>query len=123
MVLVGADAISSTFTAGDTLPVRLVWSATVQPTRDYTLFVHLVDATGVPLAQNDRPPLNDFYPTGAWEPGIWVEERYALHLPATIAPGEYRLISGLYDPLTNTRLLTADGTDSYRLATITITAP
>ncbi len=121
MSLVGVDTISPTLTAGDTLPIRLVWSAIAQPTLNYTLFVHLVDETGVPLAQSDRPPLNNFYPTSAWKPGTWVEERYTLQLPATLAPGEYRLTSGLYDPLTNTRLLTADGADSQGLATITIT--
>lgn len=121
IVLVGADTISPTVTGGATLSVRLVWSATAQPTRDYTLFVHLVDASGVPLAQNDRPPLNNFYPTSAWQPGIWVEETYVLQIPPTIAPGAYRLISGLYDPATNVRLLLANVTDAQELATVTIT--
>ncbi len=120
IVLLGTDAISPTLAAGETLPVRLVWSATARPTHDYTLFVHLVDETGAPLAQNDRPPLNNFYPTSAWATEPWVAETYTLPLPATLAPGTYRLITGLYDSQTQTRLLLADGADSYLLATITI---
>jgi len=60
IVLVGAEAISTTVAAGATLTVRLVWSAAAQPKRDYTIFVHLVDEIGVPLAQNDRQPLSGF---------------------------------------------------------------
>jgi len=44
-----------------------------------------------------------------------------LQIPPTIAPGAYRLISGLYDPATNVRLLLANVTDAQELATVTIT--
>ncbi|MCE7981007.1 MAG: hypothetical protein DYG89_07425 [Caldilinea sp. CFX5] len=120
VVLVGVDSISTTVTAGSTLPVRLVWSATTQPQRDYTLFVHLVDENGVPLAQNDRQPLGGFYPTSAWEPGIWVEELYQLTVPADLAPGRYRLVTGLYDAVKNERLFSVDGSDSFLVAAVTV---
>jgi 4-amino-4-deoxy-L-arabinose transferase-like glycosyltransferase len=120
IILVGADAISTTVAAGTTLPVRLVWSATTQPKRDYTIFVHLVDESGVPLAQNDRQPLGGFYPTSAWEPGAQVAETYQLDIPADLAPGRYRVVTGLYDPVKNERLLGADSSTSFLLTIITV---
>jgi len=120
IVLAGADPISSTVTAGTTLSVRLVWSATAHPQQDYTIFVHLVDESGIPLAQNDRQPLNGFYPTTAWTPGIWVEERYTLALPADLAPGVYHLITGLYNPVNGERLLGVDGADARLLTLVTV---
>jgi hypothetical protein len=120
IVLVGADPISTTVTAGATLPVRLVWSASAQPQRDYTIFVHLVDESGVPLAQHDRQPAGGFYPTSAWEPGVQVAEQYQLDVPADLAPGRYRLVTGLYDPVKNERLFSLAGADSFLVATITV---
>ncbi len=120
VMLVGADAISTTVTAGSTLSVRLIWSAVTQPQRDYTIFVHLVDESGVPLAQNDRQPLGGFYPTSAWAPGVWVEDQYQLALPADLAPGRYRLITGLYDPVKNERLFNVTRADSFLLAFTTV---
>lgn len=121
IVLVGADTILTTVTAGAILPVRLVWSATTQPQRTYTIFVHLVDETGVPLAQQDRQPLDGFYPTSAWTAGVWVEEVYSLSVPADLAPGRYRLIVGLYDPATNERLALPEESDHFLLAEVNVT--
>jgi hypothetical protein len=120
IVLVGADPISTTVAAEATLTVRLVWSASTRPQHDYTIFVHLVDETSVPLAQNDRQPLGGFYPTSAWEPGVQVAETYQLDLPADLAPGRYRLVTGLYDPVKNERLFSLAGADSFLVATITV---
>jgi 4-amino-4-deoxy-L-arabinose transferase-like glycosyltransferase len=120
VILVGADAISTTVTAGSTLPVRLVWSAATQPQRDYTIFVHLVDENGIPLAQNDRQPLGGFYPTSAWSPGVWVEELYQLAVPADLAPGRYRLVTGLYDPVKNERLFNVVGSDALSLMEVAV---
>ena len=120
IVLSGADPISNTVQAGTTLPVRLVWSASVQPQHDYTIFVHLVNESGVPLAQNDRQPLDGFYPTSAWALGVQVAETYQLALPADLAPGRYRLVTGLYDPVHNERLFSGTGADSFLLAVVTV---
>lgn len=120
MVLVGADPISTTITAGSTLSVRLVWAATARPQHNYTMFVHLVDDRGVPLAQHDRQPLGGFYPTAAWTVGEAVADVYQLAVPTELTPGSYRLITGLYDPATNERLKRVDGADSLLLATVQI---
>lgn len=120
IILTGADALSTTVTAGTTLPVRLVWSAAVRPQHDYTIFVHLLDDSGVPVAQNDRQPLAGFYPTSAWEPGVGVEDVYRLELPAALPPGRYRLVTGLYEPANNERLLGVGGADVWLLALVNV---
>lgn len=120
IVLLGADPISTTVAAGSTLAIRLVWSATARPQHNYTMFVHLVDDSGVPLAQHDRQPLDGFYPTAAWTAGEAVADVYPLAVPAELAPGAYRLIAGLYEPTTNERLKRVDGADSLLLATVQI---
>ena len=121
LLLVGIDAISTTVTPGTTLSVRLVWSATAQPQHNYTMFVHLVDESNKPLAQSDRQPLNGFYPTAAWKAGVTVAEVYQITVPVDLAPGEYRLITGIYDPATNERLTVLEGSDHFVLAEVTVT--
>ena len=120
IVLMGADPISTTVVAGSTMSIRLVWSATARPQHNYTMFVHLVDDSGVPLAQHDRQPLGGFYPTAAWTVGGAVADVYQLAVPTELTPGSYRLITGLYDPATNERLKRGGGADSLLLATVQI---
>lgn len=121
IVLMGADPISTTVAAGSTMTIRLVWSATAQPQQSYTMFVHLVDDSGVPLAQHDRQPLGGFYPTAAWTAGVVVADVYQLAVPAELAPGPYRLIAGLYDPATNEQLAVLKGGDHFSLAEVNVT--
>ncbi len=65
--LVGVDTLSEALQSGDEMNVRLVWRAFDDVKGDYTAFVHLVDADGTPLAQQDQPPGGVFYPTSAWQ--------------------------------------------------------
>lgn len=120
LVLVGTDPISTTITPGATLSVRLVWSATTRPQHNYTMFVHLVDEQGVPLAQSDRQPLGGFYPTTAWSTAPWVAEHYPITVPAELPSGHYRLVVGIYDPVTNERLRRVDGEDLFLLTVVTV---
>jgi hypothetical protein len=56
--------------------LTLVWQALQPIPRDYTLFIHLSDATGRGISQRDRRPGNGSYPTTAWSPGDIVAETY-----------------------------------------------
>ena len=49
-----------------------------------------------------------------------VTDRHALRFTDTEYRGKARLIAGMYDPNTLTRVLTADGHDHVVLATVTI---
>lgn len=93
--------------ADDTLTVLLAWQAMAPAPLDYTAFVHVLDAAGTLIAQTDRPPAG--YPTRDWRPGEMVIDHFEVALPADLAPGEYRLETGFYDPATVARLGDAAG--------------
>ena len=105
---------------GAALPVTLTWRATARPVSDLTAFLHLIGPDGQLVAQHDKAPLDGFYPTSAWTPGTILTDTYALQLPATLAPGRYRLVAGWYDAATGERMLTEEGNDAAILAEWTV---
>jgi hypothetical protein len=94
---------------GATLNVTLYWQATDTPSRDYTVFVHLLGPDGVQVAGADGPPVEDFYPTSLWRSGDRVEDQHVMSLPGDMPAGTYRIAIGLYDPTTGQRLARLDG--------------
>lgn len=101
--------------------ILLVWNALAQPGTDYTVFVHLLDVSGVLVAQHDGLPVSAFAPTRSWQLGSRVEDRRSLALPDALPPGEYHLRVGLYHSLTGERLSLADGSaDSLLLTTLSL---
>jgi hypothetical protein len=121
--LIGTDPLPSTIQAGETILLRLVWAATAPVAQDYTVFLHLVDEAGQPVAQRDQRPGGDFYPTSAWQVGDWVADVYPLTVLATVAGGEYSLWVGLYDPANNQRLLLPGGEDTFLLGKLQVVQP
>ncbi len=103
----------------------LYWQATAPLERDYTLFVHLLDANNVLVGQGDSPPLQGVYPTSRWQPGEILNDAQSLPIAADLPSGKYRVVIGLYDPATGTRLPVLDENgqitgDSVLLATLDI---
>ena len=49
------------------------------------------------------------YPTSVWAPGEDIVDPHAIVLPADIAPGQYRLLVGMYSLETLVRLPRLDG--------------
>lgn len=83
---------------GDPLAVELEWRTVAPPGRDYSLFLHLVDGSNAPRAQNDGPLTLPDYPVGRWHIGDLLRIRRTLAIPPSLPPGRYRLLVGLYDP-------------------------
>jgi len=108
--LVGMDLLPERVQSGDELNVRLVWRSNGDVNGDYTAFVHLVDADGIPIAQQDQPAGGTFYSTSSWQSGDLIEDTFVLGVPDGTGPGPYRLIAGLYSPDTGERL-SIDGTE------------
>jgi 4-amino-4-deoxy-L-arabinose transferase-like glycosyltransferase len=103
IALVGYD-LSPTAQPGEILAFTLYWQALARPAHDYTVFVHVLDAAGQTVAQADAPPVAGTYPTGLWAASETLADRRHLLLPAGLAPGEYRVRIGLYDPASGQRL-------------------
>ncbi|HLY64748.1 MAG TPA: glycosyltransferase family 39 protein [Chloroflexota bacterium] len=77
------------------LAVDLDWLAQQQPSRDDTVFVHVVAANGTLVAQHDSYPLDGRYPTSQWSPGEQVFDTVRLALPRPLLPGD-QVEVGLY---------------------------
>ncbi|MGC9349585.1 MAG: hypothetical protein ACP5JG_15720 [Anaerolineae bacterium] len=96
---------------GDRIRFALLWHAVGDVVGDYTVFVHVVDDGGDPVAQDDAKPVYWFYPTTAWEPGDYVRDEHVLNLPPALPRGDYEVSVGLYDAKTGDRL-TVQGPDT-----------
>jgi hypothetical protein len=79
----------------------------------------LLTADGQLATSFDRPPHDGAFPTTTWLAGQPVTEPRYIPLDG-VTSGDYRLIVGLYDPVTNLRLASPDGTDFVELTTVTI---
>ncbi|MCI0476981.1 MAG: DUF2723 domain-containing protein [Anaerolineales bacterium] len=79
------------------LRVAIYWSPLAKLERDYTTFVHLLDARGNKIAQgNDHQVGGAFYPTTLWDVGETLRDEFVIALPPNLAPGDYRLFIGMY---------------------------
>jgi hypothetical protein len=90
------------------LRVTLYWLCDQPATKDYTVFVHLLDSTGAILAQADSPPVEGHYPTGVWRSGEIIQDAHLIPLLAGGIPAGATLAVGLYDPATMERLAARD---------------
>jgi len=91
-----------------TLNLTLYWQATDTPSQDYTVFVHLLDESGMLRGQGDGPPVDGDYPTSFWEAGEVIRDKHRLDVDADAPPGSYRLAVGLYRLADGTRLAVWD---------------
>jgi hypothetical protein len=94
---------------GRELDLALVWRSHAPIKADYTVFAQLVGPDGKVWAQQDNYPQQNRLPTSRWLPEETVVDRYTLSLPADAPPGDYRLLTGMYDWRTGERLTVAAG--------------
>lgn len=102
--LAGYDLGEGAAAPGSPVALTLYWHALATPDRSYRSFVHLLDAGGQIVVQDDGVPGKGALPTLGWLPGEYLADARALQLPASLPEGEYRLAVGLYDPVTGARL-------------------
>ena len=91
-------------TAADGVRVALRWAAADAIPADYAWFVHLLDADGAVVAQQDRAPLGGFAPTTGWTPGQSVTDRLFFPLPPGTDTAGWALRVGWVDPASGSRL-------------------
>jgi hypothetical protein len=105
--LLQAHVEPSAVRPGGVVQVALTWRATQPLDRDYSVFVHgrLGEQTRF---QRDRMPGDGSIPTSRWRPGDRIGDYYRIELPRDLAPGDYRLVVGLYELSTGQRLRLVD---------------
>ena len=98
--------------AGDVLHLTLNWRALTAPRDSATVFIHLIDGAGRPVAGWDYTPLGGSAPTylwfPKWLPGQTFVDPYRLRLPKDLAPGLYRLEVGMYGMTSQRRFPVVD---------------
>jgi len=114
VALRGYDLLATSARPGETLNLTLHWEALAPASADYTVFSHLIDAQGHPVAQADGQPLGGVYPTTIWEAGERIADQRSISLAGDVPPGDYSLGVGWYLLETGERL-PATGGDGNRL--------
>lgn len=105
-----------TLPAGTPLDATLVWQARGTPERDLVVFLQALDGQGRVVAQQDGPAGADG-PMTSWVAGQVIRDERRL---TGLGAGTYRLIAGLYDPLSGQRARTPDGRDFLDLGEIVV---
>ena len=123
VTLLGADLPDDALAPGAALDLTLIWRAEQEMESSYHVFVHLLGPQGEVVAQSDGEPANWSRPTTGWLPGEVVLDERSLSLPAELPAGDYRLVAGLYESQSGSRLLLAGGEDAVLVDTFAVTSP
>jgi 4-amino-4-deoxy-L-arabinose transferase-like glycosyltransferase len=98
------------FWPGRRLHLQLYWEVLDVMDRDYSIYIHLRDADGTVWATWDGPVTTTqdgrYYATLLWEPGEYVRDERIISLQDENTPADegYRIVVGVYDPLSGERL-------------------
>ena len=122
--LVGYTLAITTVSLNEDIPITLVWRASETTINvNYTVFVQLINDEGIVIAQSDAQPVGGTRPTRGWRAGEYIVDEHRLVFNNNARVGSARFIVGLYDPLTNERLLLDDGQDFARLSSNLVINP
>lgn len=103
------------------VPIELEWSPLhAPPSTHFKVFAQLLDAQGHLVSQRDSEPQDGYYPTSQWNAGETVIDRLAIPIPPGLAPGEYRVIVGLYRGDTGERLRASSRDDFLLLGSVQV---
>jgi hypothetical protein len=90
------------------LDLHLYWQTEFPVNTRYKVFVQLLSDDNTLIAQSDSFPAAGERPTTGWLPGEIIVDPHSLPLTSNPSPGTYRLIAGMYNPLTGERLPVLD---------------
>lgn len=129
IVLVGYTLVpEAEMTPGQALDLTLYWQASERVYERYTAFTHVIDERGEKVGQKDDEPQRGYRPTVLWQPGETIVDTLEIPISSTAGPGTYRIVTGMYNSVTQQRLgaFAPDGTplgDYVTLAEIVVPAP
>jgi 4-amino-4-deoxy-L-arabinose transferase-like glycosyltransferase len=102
LALVGYQLDETWSQPGGALLVTLYWQAVDTIHLPFKVFVHL-DGEKVTVQGDDFPACGTRQ-MPRWETGELVADRHLVKLPPNVAPGDYRLEVGIYEPQTGLRM-------------------
>ncbi len=111
---------STSLRPGANLNVGVLWEALGVPASNPLLFVQLLGPNAEKVAQWDGHVGGDWYPSGAWHPGMQIWQDIPLRISAEARPGTYQLVVGVYDPSTGVRWGVSSGGDMISLGMVEI---
>lgn len=121
--LLGYDLPEDTIQPGESVRVRLYWQCLTATTRDWSLFLHLLDENDLVNGQRDRYPGQGLIATTLLQPGQTFADDVVIELPAVLrTPTRLHLQVGLYDYATEERLKTSNGAESVTAGTVEVLA-
>jgi 4-amino-4-deoxy-L-arabinose transferase-like glycosyltransferase len=125
VAVVAMTAPSEPLRPGVTVTLGVTWQALASLSRDYSVFIHLIDAEGFTIAQADTMPGGGLLPTSRWRPGQLIADQYTIRVPMTAyVPNRGQWAVGLYDHRSGDRLPLLDGSDNaWRFGDVAILAP
>ncbi len=94
----GALTTGTLYRPGDTLTAQTWWDVNAQPSRDYSLGLYVVDASGRTVAQTDGGPRGPYAGerTAAWLPERVYRDERRVQLPEDLPPGDYAVRVAIY---------------------------
>ncbi|MFN8459548.1 MAG: hypothetical protein U0401_33695 [Anaerolineae bacterium] len=115
--LLGYDLSTEPITGGGRVRLTLYWQASGPIKTSYTVFAHLLDASGQVVAQHDGVPAEGAILTTDWAAREIISDRHLIEFPA-LPPGDYQVVVGMYDGATGERLPASSGDTVIPLETI-----
>ncbi len=101
LMLRGMD-METAVAAGQTVEITFYWEVLQKPDTLYSGFVHLIDASGIPIAQSDQWPGG--LPSDLWVAGQIIIDTHHIEIPPATELGNYQLQMGIYMPENGLRL-------------------
>jgi hypothetical protein len=108
---------------GEPLDMQLFWGASRTPTRLYSAYIHLSsEKTGEFTIPLGGPPAGHDRPTISWisPDEVLLGPQQTWTVSADLAPGDYQIWIGVFEPIADTRLKLPDGADHYVAGTIQV---
>ena len=119
--LLRATAPAATVSPGDEVQVELAFLAKAPLADDWSLFIHLVDGTGLIVAQLDTMPGGGLRPTSGWRQNGLLIDSYTVSIPKTAyTPNRARWRIGFYNHRNGERLPRVKGGRNYTFGDVTI---
>jgi hypothetical protein len=116
LVLLESEITRSKVAHGSEAELLTFWTVAGHVPAPTSIFVHVVGSDDKPLAQWDGFDFGE----AQLESGDQLVERHRFLIPASTAPGTYRVIAGVYNPVTNQRFHLPNGDDHAWLGTIQV---